>query len=644
MSEEKKILVQHDSDDEQLDIGKDTTDIEQDEWVESLDEETAEESPQLEEALSVEEPETTTDDIETIEASSTTHDEAIPDDTTTETIDDAVDEIVAEDADKLMQVEDAVRTRQFMPPTVEKRTLFGRIKHFFRAWWQNTRLRNATLITFFLISVAVVLVPFSRYMLLNAVGIRVQASMTIVDSESGRPLKNILVSLQGYEARTNDDGYVSFMELKQGNSTFKVDRKGFAPLEKTLTLGWGTNPLGEQSLLATGARFRFTLKDWLSGAILKDAEATSGEYVGQSDEDGTVELVMGEVADDAEIILSAKGYRNETRKVVDVSDEIIEQTMVPSKKHAFVSNRDGKYDLYTIDVDGKNEKLSLGGTGKEREVPYVLPHQNRDIIAYVSSRDGDTNKDGFILDGLFVVDTFTAETYKITRSEQLQVIGWSGNKLIYVAIVEGVSAGNSQRSKIVSYDLDTKERIDLASSNYFNDVKLVDGTVYYAVSSYAVPRAQAKLFSVTPDGKDKQTVVDEQVWSIGRADFETMFFNTESNEWYEKKLDGVALKLDTQPVQQESRIYTVSPDGTRAVWVDVRDGKGVLLSYRLDDKKEAAVKITSGLMDPVYWINDSQVVYRVTTSQETADYVVSLDGGEAQKIADVVGNRSRYFN
>jgi hypothetical protein len=262
----------------------------------------------------------------------------------------------------------------------------------------------------------------------------------------------------------------------------------------------------------------------------------------------------------------------------------------------------------------------------------------------VSSRDGDTNKDGFILDGLFVVDTFTAETYKITRSEQLQVIGWSGNKLIYVAIVEGVSAGNSQRSKIVSYDLDTKERIDLASSNYFNDVKLVDGTVYYAVSSYAVPRAQAKLFSVTPDGKDKQTVVDEQVWSIGRADFETMFFNTESNEWYEKKLDGVVLKLDTQPVQQESRIYTVSPDGTRAVWVDVRDGKGVLLSYRLDDKKEAAVKITSGLMDPVYWINDSQVVYRVTTSQETADYVVSLDGGEAQKIADVVGNRSRYFN
>jgi hypothetical protein len=327
--------------------------------------------------------------------------------------------------------------------------------------------------------------------------------MTIVDSESGRPLKNILVSLQGYEARTNDDGYVSFMELKQGNSTFKVDRKGFAPLEKTLTLGWGTNPLGEQSLLATGARFRFTLKDWLSGAILKDAEATSGEYVGQSDEDGTVELVMGEVADDAEIILSAKGYRNETRKVVDVSDEIIEQTMVPSKKHAFVSNRDGKYDLYTIDVDGKNEKLSLGGTGKEREVPYVLPHQNRDIIAYVSSRDGDTNKDGFILDGLFVVDTFTAETYKITRSEQLQVIGWSGNKLIYVAIVEGVSAGNSQRSKIVSYDLDTKERIDLASSNYFNDVKLVDGTVYYAVSSYAVPRAQAKLFSVILDGKDK---------------------------------------------------------------------------------------------------------------------------------------------
>ncbi len=287
--------------------------------------------------------------------------------------------------------------------------------------------------------------------------------------------------------------------------------------------------------------------------------------------------------------------------------------------------------------------MLLRATRKEREVPFVLPHQARDIVAYVSSRDGDTNKDGFILDGLFVIDTRSAETYKVTRSEQLQLIGWSGNKLVYVAIIEGVSAGNSQRSKIVSYDLDTKERTELAASNYFNDVKLVGDTVYYAGSSYAVPRAQVKLFSIDPDGKNKKTIVDEQVWSIARTEYDTLLFNTESSAWYEQKIGGEPSKLDAQPAQQESKIYTQNSSSSKAVWVDTRDGKGVLLVYDVSLKKEVVVTVTSGLTDPVYWVSDTHVVYRVATSQETADYIINLAGGEAKKIADVVGNRSRYF-
>lgn len=647
MSEEKKILVQHESDDEQLDIADETTESEQEEWAENLDTEGADEAQQSVEGSI--EAENAVSDIEFSAEQSDEHDielsDSVPasDSAVLAEADSAVDEIVAQEADRLLQAEDIARTRQFMPPITQKRSFFGKIKSGFGAWWQNTRLRNATLIALFLFAVASMLIPFSRYTLLNTAGIRVRASLTVVDAESGRPLKNILVSLQGKEQRTNDEGSVGFDDLKQGSTTLKVERKGFAPLEKNLTLGWGTNPLGEQSLLATGARFRFVLKDWQSGAVIKDAEATSGEYVGQADKDGFVELVMGEVGDEGEVVLSAKGYRSETRKVADLTNDSLDVSMVPAKKHAFVSNRNGKYDLYTIDVDGNDEKRLLSGSGKEREVPFVLPHQTRDVVAYVSSRDGDTNKDGFILDGLFIVDTQSAETYKITRSEQLQVIGWSNNKLIYVAIIEGVSAGNSQRSKIISYDLDSKERTELASSNYFNDVKLIEGTVYYAVSSYAVPRAQAKLFSVSPDGKDKHTVIDEQVWSVVRADYETLLFNTETNVWYEKKSDAEITKLETQPAQQESRVYATNPSATQAVWVDLRDGKGVLLAYSLTDKKEKTVKITSGLSTPVYWISDSHVVYRVVTSQETADYIVNLDGGDARKIADVVGNRSRYF-
>ncbi len=642
MSDKKKIEIQDDSE-ESLHINEETTDAEQDQWVEQLDEESLLESPvdEAEVERLIEEPASKLDEEFTEDSEESQSTEVSPKDEP-ESVDDAVDEIVAEEADRLMQVEDAVRSHDFAPPP-QKKTFWSAFKRAVSAWWGNTRLRNATLIGLFLVLVAGALIPYSRYFLLNTAGVRVRASLTVVDSESGRPLKNILVNLQGKESRTNDEGFVNFDSLKQGTSRLNIERKGFASLEKNVTLGWGTNPLGDQSLLATGARFRFTLKDWQSGTIIKEGEAASGEYVGQADDDGAIELVMGEVGDDDEITISAQGYRSETRNIADLNNDSSEIAMVPGKKHAFVSNRDGEYDLYAIDVDGKNEKVLLKGSGKEREVPFVLPHQTKNTVAYISSRDGDTNKDGFILDGLFVVDTDTAETYKVTRSEQLQLIGWNDNKLIYVAIIEGVSAGNSQRSKIVSYDLTTKERIDLASSNYFNDVKLIGGTVYYAVSSYAVPRAQAKLYSISTDGKDKKTVIDQQVWSIVRASYDSLLFNTESNEWYKKSLEGEPEKLSSQPAQQESRTYALSPNGSRAVWVDVRDGKGVLLAYSVEDKKETTVKVASGLSTPVYWIGDSQVVYRVTTSQETADYVVNLDGGEAKKIADVVGNRSRYF-
>lgn len=557
-------------------------------------------------------------------------------------VDDVVDEIVTEEADKLMFAEDRARLRDFSPPE-KKLTIAGKLKKYSRLWWENKRLRYGTLIGLFVFMSAAMLIPYSRYSVLNIFGVRVEASMVVVDAESGRPLKNILVSLQGNEARTDDDGYVSFQHLKQGGTLLKVDKKGFAPLEKVVTLGWGSNPLNEQSLLATGARYNFVLKDWQSSIVLKNAEATLGEAVGQADEEGKTEIVLGEVNDEDEVVLTADGYREEKVKLSDVTGDYFEVAMVPAKKHAFISNRDGVYDLFTIDVNGENEKLLLGATKKEREVPYILPHPQKDVIAFVSSRDGETNKGGYVLDGLFVVDTLNADTYKITRSEQVQVIGWAGDKLVYVAVIEGVSAGNSQRSKIVSFDYLTKERTELAASNYFNDVKLIDDSVYYAVSSYAVPRAQAKIFKTSLDGKNKQTLIDEQVWSIARKDYETLLFNTESNAWYEYLGTEAPVKLETQPTQQQTRIYAVNPSKTHASWIDLRDGKGVLLDYDISAKKESILLTASGITDPAYWLTDSHLIYRVSTSQETADYIVNRDGGAPSKIADVIGNRSRYF-
>ncbi|HMT18450.1 MAG TPA: DUF5050 domain-containing protein [Candidatus Saccharibacteria bacterium] len=557
-------------------------------------------------------------------------------------IDAEVDEIIVEEADKLMRAEDRARELQFAPPK-RKRSLKVWLGAIWTVWWTNTRLRNTTLIGIFLLILVAVFVPYTRYGILNSAGVRVSASTVVVDSQSGRPLKNIPVTLQGKQQRTNDDGYAHFDGLKLGSSQLKIEKKGFAPYEKSITLGWGSNPLDNQRILATGARFTFTLKDWLSQSIIKEGEASSGEDVGQADDEGTIELVVGEVDDDADVMITREGYRSELRKLGSLNADNEDILMVPDKKHAFVSNRNGQYDLYAIDADGQQEKLLLEATGKEREIPYVVPHPTRDVIAYLSSRDGDTNTEKFILDGLFIVTTNGSEVYKVTRSEQIQVVGWSGNKLIFVSVIEGVSAGNSQRSKLTSYDLDTRSRTDLATSNYFNDVKLIGDKVYYAVSSYAVPRDQAKLFSINVDGSDKRTLLSDQVWSIVREDYATTLFDTEKSEWYEQSNGGDLQKLDAQPAQHVPRIFTTNRTNTYASWIDVRDGKGVLLSHEIEKNVDTVVVTESGITDPAYWISEWQIIYRVNTSQETADYVVDIRGGEPRKIVDVIGNRSRYF-
>jgi len=559
--------------------------------------------------------------------------------------DDVVDEVVKEEGDRLLKSEDEALERQFEPPKGSK-SLKSRLKNAVVFWWEHKKLRYLTFFVLFLAITAVAFVPPARYLVLNTAGVRVRSSMNIVDSQTGLPLKNIPVSLQGQQQRSDDEGYIEFSDLKLGNALLIVEKPGYAKYEKDLVLGWGSNPIGDQPLSAVGTQFTFLLSEWLSGKPIKDAEAISGEDIAQVDEEGRIVLTVGELGEDTEATIRGEGYREEKLLLSKVADEQ-EVKLAPARKHVFVSNRTGEYDLYKIDVDGMNEEILLEASGKEREIPHVRPHPTKDYVAYISTRDGEINSDGFVLDGLFVIDVLSGDTKRIVRSEQIQIVGWDGNKIVYTAVTEGVSGGNPERSRLFSFDIDTGEKVQLASSNYFNDVRLVEGKVYYSVSSFAVPLSAAKLFAVNPDGTDPQEVIGTQVWTIVRAGFNTLHFravNADSvTTWFTKEGDKAVEELESPPVKQVSTHYSTSPNSEFAFWVDERDGKGVLLKYDVAKGEEEILRTSPGLSDPVYWLNDDYIVYRIATSQETADYIMSVDGGEPQKVADVIGNRSRRF-
>jgi Tol biopolymer transport system component len=557
-------------------------------------------------------------------------------------VDAAVDDIVRTESDEMIAEADAKIAA--LKEIKAKPSFRQKLKNVFSAFWENRPARYGTIVALVILFFVVTLLPATRYAILNTVGVRVDSSMIVVDSQTRLPLKNINVALQDKTGQTDENGKIAFSELKLGESTLVITKRGYADINNEIVLGWGSNPIGEQSLVATGEQYTFVLSDWKSNAPIVDAEASSGENSARADDTGKIVLTIGEDSiADVEVTITADNYRQEVFTSEKLADEAIDVKLVPYKKHVFISNRDGDYDLYAIDVDGKNEQLILEATGKEREVPNITAHTSKNIIAITTSRDGEQNKDGFVLDGLFVIDATTGEEKRIARSEQLQVIGWSGDKLVFLQVVEGTSAGNDERSKLVSYNHVTGERIDLAKANYFNDVELIGTTLFYAVSSFAVPESQAKLFSVDVDGKNTEKLIDMQVWNIFRTGYDTLLFSAIDQKWFTQIGDNPIKETQQQPAPV-SRHYIDSPDGKRTVWVDIRDGKGVLLASKTDEFNEDVVVSMPGLYDVLYWVNDSTVVFRVISSDETADYVISLDGGEMQKITDVTATRNTFFN
>lgn len=559
-------------------------------------------------------------------------------------LDSAVDDIAANEGDEVLAAEDEAVQKAF--ETENKKKPFGqKLKDFLRRWWENPKTRWATIIILGLLIVMLASIPNTRYFFLNVVGVRSKASVKVLDQSTQQPLKNVKVSIGNQTGVTDNEGRVYLSKLKLGRQDMVIERRAFAEVNKKITIGWGSNPLGDFQLEPTGIQYTFQVNDFLSDKPIGKAEATSGDASAFSDDTGKLVLTLDTKSDeDVDITISKDGYRNEDMTVGD-NVQTIDVKMVPSKKHVFVSKRSGKFDVYKIDADGKNEELVLAGTGAERDDMVLVPHPTKNVAALVSTRDNMRNNEGYLLSTLTILNLETNESTSLGRSERFEIVGWVGDRLVYVQIAAGASTSNPKRQRLMTYDYATGESTEIASSNYFNDVLLADDKIYYAPSAAFSDGANIALFVVDPDGKNRKVLIDKEVWNIFRTDYSTLAIAV-GQAWYEyKPNDGKVNALSGAPATQKSRIYVNSPDKKRSVWVDDRDGKGVLLVYNLENREDATIASMSGLTTPMTWLNDTTVVYRINTDQETADYVVNIEGGEPRKLINVTntGGIDRWY-
>lgn len=549
-----------------------------------------------------------------------------------------VDAIVAEEADELLAAEDERAGKDPQAPKLlaAQSRPKSKLKVFFKAWFGNKLYRRLTILAVVVALATAATVPTSRYFLLNTAGVRASSSMVVLDQATKQPLKNVEVSLGGQTAKTDKEGKVQLDRIKLGSQQLSIKKVAYGELNKDLNIGWGSNPLGEMSLTPIGSRYTFSLSDFLAGNPIAKAEAASGEASAVTNAKGEAVLSIPHTDDpEIEITITAENYRTEVFKIPNTTKASQQIKLVPARKMVFVSKRSGIYDVYKIDVDGKNEQKILPGTGSEQpDNMTIVSHPTKELVAFVSSRGNVRNKDGFLLSTLNIINLSDDSTTKIRQSERIQIIDWIGDRLVYVAVAEGVSAASPQRHRLLTYDLKEEQGRELASTNYFNDVMVARGAIYYSPAIYKINGAVG-LFRINADGSGKKTISDKEAWNLFRTSFDRISVSV-GQDWYDYNIpDGKYSKAAGAPPALISRLYIDSPDDSRSAWVEDRDGKGTLLIYDHKSKEDKVIHAQSGLKNPVRWLDNDHLVYRVTGGEETADYVLSLKGGSPQKIIDV---------
>ncbi len=556
-------------------------------------------------------------------------------------IDKAVDDITREESDKILAAEDAKIAKATTPP--KKISLKQKIKNFFAAWWANKWARWSTIVAVILLIVGCAIWPTTRYFALNTIGVRGSASIRVVDAATGMPLKNVTVGLGSTEVKTNGDGVSSFRQVKLGSQKLIIDRVAFAQVEKNITLGWGSNPLPDVKLKAVGARYTFNLTDYLSQKPITNAEIISGDASAFADKSGQAVLTLDNPETDTiTISIKSKDYRTEKMNFAATTKTAFEVQMVPFTPIVYISKQSGKYDLYKVDVDGKNKQMLLAGTGSERKEISVATSPDGTKAALVSSRMNKRDESKYLLDTLTLIDIQSGQTKSIDDAQSIRMIDWVGDDLSYVATYAAPSAGNAQRQRLISYNTDDNARHTLATSDYFNGVASIAGQIYFSIAS-SDPSQKPGLSKIKIDGSGKQTILDKEVWTLVRTGESILMLETPDG-WYEYKVGDSAAHKGSAPVDSyASRQYVAAPGGNKNAWIDTRDGKGVLL-VRDQKSNDRTIEATSGLTSPIRWLNKSTIAYRVSNASETADYVVNIDGGASKKISDVTATSGLAIN
>jgi hypothetical protein len=569
----------------------------------------------------------------------------------------AVDDIMKEDSDKVLEVQDeATKKGLIVTPTGR----FARFKNAIAEWWSHPRNRWIIAAVVVLLLAATYLVPIARS---NVAGLLLKTPVTVqvLDSKTNKAVSGATVSLAGKTVKTDANGKAK-LDVHAGSKTLKVTKKYYAGSSKSqLVKIWsGTNSF-KASLLPLGRQVSVTVVDKVSGKPVAGATIKAGSADAKTDKKGQATLVISSDATTQAATVTLAGY-NDLKGVVTAGGTTAQNTfsVVPAGKLYFLSNLSGKIDVVKTNLDGTDRQTVLAGTGSEdRNSTSLLASRDWKYLALLSKRSGTTAS-------VYLIDTTNGD--KLTTIDEgnaaFNLVGWSGDKFVYQVTRNNLQVWQANRQALKSFDpasgqttlLDQTTATGTGTNDYagqyFGSPYLMGSQVVYLkawstsyINQSQLDGKQPELDAINADGSGHKILKSFIIASI------SIPFSSISAQLYEP--DGLYINVDvagqstfyeyedgkvTEATDMTSDkfystpypTYLLSPSGSGTFWGDQRDGK-TTLSTGDDDAKNAKQIASLSDYSAYGWYTDN---YLLVSKNSSELYIMSNSGGTPLKVTD----------
>jgi hypothetical protein len=528
---------------------------------------------------------------------------------------------------------------------------FPRLKRFAHAYW--ARKKWTLPVTAVVLLVLLLAVPLTRYPILG-VALKKDAAITVVDSATDQPVTDADVGIGGKKLKTDNHGHV-VAHLGVGKHEITVTKKYYKTYNSSVFVGISSTPSAKISAVATGRQVPVTVSDYVTGRPLENAVITANGSSAKTDKQGKATLVLPAQGTSAKATITRDSYNNNSVSVTITAREVNTNkfTLTPTGKVYFLSNLSGKIDVVKTDLDGKNRKTVLAGTGTEDAYSTsLLASRDWKYLALLSKRDGKQ--------GIYLIDTATDKATNIdggSAEATFTLVGWSGDTFVYQVARSNVTNWQSGAQAIKSYDasngklytIDQSQgegtgQYDYGFTNY-STISLLDNELLFSKNWYSsqfpnhLTGKSSSLISVNSDGSGKKSVKDfpipasaQYAYFVSLAQYEAYSVYVQvpsdggTSNYYEYEDGNLTAKNDVtdDTFNKAYPTYLISPSGKQTFWSEVRDNKNAL--FIGNSKGESGKQIaTLSEYTPYGWYTDN---YLLVSKGGSELYIMAADGSK----------------